>query len=79
MDRFVFSITNGNILLPWVAKLTVIWCYVAFPVVRVDDAHIIPCRGGVFPWPVEWGNVMLLFHYPVPFNEPGRFRGVSVG
>ena len=25
----------------------------------------------------EWGNVMFWFHYPVPFNEPRRFRRVS--
>ena len=28
-----------------------------------DDAHIVPCRGGSFPWEVEWGNVI---HYPIP-------------
>ena len=33
-----------------------------------DDAHIVPCRVGVFPCPVEWGNVVLLSHYPVSFN-----------
>ena len=33
--------------------------------------------GGVFPWKVEWGNVMFSIHSPVPFNVLRWFHEIA--